>query len=48
MKKILFLITIMIMSVALTGCNFKKASPVIAVNCGPGTFGILTMDAERG
>ena len=27
---------------------FKKASPVIAVNCGPGTFGILTKDAERG
>ena len=26
---------------------FQKASPVIAVNCGPGTFGLLTRDAER-
>jgi DegV family protein with EDD domain len=26
---------------------FQKASPVIAVNCGAGTFGILTRDAER-
>ncbi|MCR5123392.1 MAG: DegV family EDD domain-containing protein [Ruminococcus sp.] len=25
----------------------QKASPVIAVNCGNGTFGILTMDAEH-
>lgn len=25
---------------------FQKASPVIAVNCGPGTFGLLTRDAE--
>ncbi len=26
---------------------FQKASPVIAVNCGNGTFGILTRDADK-
>ena len=26
---------------------FQKASPVIAVNCGPGTFGLLTRDEEK-
>ncbi len=28
---------------------FQKASPAIAVNCGPGTFGLLfkTMDSDR-
>ena len=26
---------------------FQKASPVIAVNCGPGTFGLLTRDADK-